>query len=291
MQVNLLPTGSRPIRAFSPARASQGPPLEEPDPYQDRFERSVGGLANMPRLQTLARATWGRPPAYFAFSSEPLPPRAVQRLANRHHGNVLIGVDAGTDIGVRPGSDYEATVRAARAAGARLHVYIEGPGGPTLDRWNPGELERIRRAAARQGIDTRRPDWLARWNAGPWKNHAFEQLREFKRQGFESAEIDNLYRALGNRPERLVAFYREYAEQFRAGHLPRVVLKNINEPQMRALVAAIRSGDLPREMFADFHIYETQAGPRGRSAELAAELGIRTLLSHRTHAYQASGPY
>lgn len=225
-----------------------------------------------------------RPPGYFAFSSEhPVSPRMIESLSKKYDGNVMIGVDAN--------SDYQSTLKAARGAGARLHVYVEGPGGPTDKEWSSDELARIKKAARGQGIDTSRSDWMKRWNSGPWKDHTFNELSKFKQQGFESAEIDNLYRGLGDSPQRLVDFYRDYAGRFRAGQLPKVLLKNIDGPQMEALGQAVRSGQLPREMFSDFHIFETSAGNPGRPSRLAAELGIRTLISRDTNDYAAFGAY
>lgn len=225
----------------------------------------------------------GKPPDYFAFASDTLSPRAVSKLAERYKGNVMIGIDVN--------SDYAATEKAARAGGARLHVYLEGPGGPTNKRIASDELARMKKAAGDQGIDTRRSDWMTEWNRRGWKPHTLKQLREFKQRGYESAEIDNLYRGLGNSPERLVDFYKEYAGWYKNGEVPKALLKNISGPQMDALATAIRNGQIPREMFSDFAIFETSAGSPGRSMKIGSELGIRTLLSYDTNDYRASGSY
>ncbi len=289
----------------APQAASQrigSEPAAAPAPGQGRDQVSVGATSQTGNVNGASpvQFNWanrsaplvpggmgapGTPPAYFAFSSDhPISPRAIQSMAGKYGGkNVMIGVDAN--------SDYGATLKAAREAGTRLHVYVEGPGGPTGKKWTADELGRIENAARKQGIDTRDPKWMDKWNKTGWKAHTFEELGKFKKQGFESAEIDNLYRGLGDSPQKLVDFYREYAGKFQKGELPRALLKNIDGPQMQALGAAIRSGQLPREMFSDFHIFESSAGNPSTPSRLAAELGIRTLVSRDTEQYAASGAY
>lgn len=217
-------------------------------------------------------ARMAEPPKAFAFASETLPVERIEDLTRRHHGNVLIGVDAN--------SDYEEALRAARRGGARLHVYLEGPGGPTGDSWAPDELERVQQAAASVGI--RGSDWQARWEGGGWKVYVLGQLRRYRAQGFESAEIDNLYRV---EPDP-VKFYREYAEWWRQGLVPRALLKNLSGDEVRAVVAAV-----PREMLADFAIFEESAGDPADSLAATAEAGIQTVVSRNTYEYDAFGEY
>ncbi len=216
---------------------------------------------------------------YLEFACEPIAPERVSELAGRYPQGLVVGVDAN--------SEAEATLAAARRAGARLHVYLEGPGGPTGESWAPDELERIQAAARAQGIDTARSDWMAEWEQRGWKSHTLEQLERYRSLGFESAEIDNLYR----NPQSLLDFYREYAGWWRQGLVPRAMLKNVSPEEMRSLSAAIGSGEIPRAMFADFAIFESSAGDPSEPAHLAAELGIKTLISQDTYDYRASGAF
>lgn len=212
------------------------------------------------------------PPKAFAFASETLATERIRDLSRRHAGNVLIGLDAN--------SEHRNALLAAQSEGARLHVYLEGPGGPTGESWAPDELERIRLAAASVGL--RGTDWQARWEAGGWKVYVFGQLRRFHDLGFESAEIDNLYRV---EPDP-VAFYREYAEWWSRGLVPRAMLKNLDGPEMEAVLAAV-----PRPMLADFAIFETSAGDPTASVQASARAGIQTVISRNTFEYDAFGDY
>ncbi|MCA9793847.1 MAG: peptidoglycan-binding protein [Candidatus Eremiobacteraeota bacterium] len=225
-----------------------------------------------------------KPPDYFAYRDKPLGASAVKDLVSRHGRNVMIGVDPTYE-------GWQATDRAAKEAGARRHVYLEGPGGPTGDKWDPEEKQRVVRAARGQGIDTSRPGWMKEWNSTGWKNHTHDQLKDFKKQGFESAEIDNLYRGLGDSPRRLVDFYKEYAGWHSQGDVPSLLMKNVDKPQMQAVVEAVNRGDLPRSMFSDYAIWETSAGPLEGQERLARQLGIRTLVSDDTYNYAARGQF
>lgn len=225
-----------------------------------------------------------KPPDYFAYRDKPLGAGAVKELVGRHGRNVMIGVDPTYD-------GWQATDRAAKEAGARRHAYLEGPGGPTGAKWDPEEKQRVVRAARGQGIDTSNPGWMKEWNDTGWKGHTHDQLRDFKRQGFESAEVDNLYRGLGDSPKRLVDFYQEYASWHRQGDVPTLLMKNVDRPQMEAVAQAIRRGELPRSMFSDYAIWETSAGALEGQERVAAQLGIRTLVSNDTYNYAARGAF
>lgn len=214
------------------------------------------------------------PPAYFAFSSQPLLTDRVTELARHYRGNVLIGVDAN--------SEAENVVLAARRGGARLHVYLEGPGGPTGATWTRDELERIELAARQVGLSG--ADWQKRWDEGGWEVSTFQQLRHYHDLGFESAEVDNLDRVLGT---ELVPFYQDYAGWYQQGLVPRVVLKNVGPETYARLKAA----NLPREMFEDYAIWESSCGDAQESSRASAELGIQTLVSPDTYHYAVSGAY
>lgn len=225
------------------------------------------------------------PPCYFAFSSQPIRPEGVASIARRYGRNVMIGVDP-----TQPG--WEQTDQEARRLGLRRHVYLEGPGGPQADRWHPQLRRRLAAAAREQGIDPCRSDWMRRWDANGWKAHTLAQLRHFHRHGFESAEIDHLDRVLG---EDWLQFLREYAAWFGAGAVPRLTLKNVDGARLRSLARAVRWGEIPRQMFGDFHIWEGAARPLDGVDRLAQELGIRTLVSRPGHvhrqSYEAFGAY
>ncbi|MGE0489863.1 MAG: hypothetical protein AB7S38_11710 [Vulcanimicrobiota bacterium] len=252
------------------------------------FVRVFGMFGRPPeQLGRLGKpASWrGSPPCYFAFASQPIGSEAVASLARRYGRNVMIGVDP-----TQPG--WERTDQEARRLGLRRHVYLEGPGGPQADRWHPQTRRRLAAAAREQGIDPCRSGWMRRWDANGWKAHTLAQLRMFHREGFESAEIDHLGRVLG---EDWLQFLREYAGWFEARQVPRLTLKNVDAPRMRSLVRAVRWGELPRQMFGDFHLWDAAARPLEGADRLAQELGIRTLMTRPGHihnqSYEAFGAY
>ena len=230
------------------------------------------------------------PAAYFMFASSPPLTSTAIRQAKQRHGRILVGFDAGAipDAGEITNSSYKAAVE----AGAELEIYVEGPGGPTGAAWLPDEKERVKAAAALVGVDTKAKDWLERgWNGGGWKAYTFRQLENYKRRGFNAAEIDNLYRVIET-SEGLIAFYKEYGKLCSADRLPQLIMKNIDEPTLRSVVKAIQSNELPRTMFSEFHIFEISSGdPWHMLDKISSEVGIRTVVSTNTRKYAAAGTY
>jgi hypothetical protein len=249
--------------------------------------RSTGPASEPPRPEVIwhDQATGMRLPAkYFMFASAGVPAKKVREAADKY-GRIMVGFDSG--------NVPDSTLKAARQCGAELEVYVEGPGGPTGDAWLPDEAARIKVAAQSVGVDTSRPQkaWMKDWNDWGWKGFTFKQLEGYLHRGYSAAEIDNLYRALGDDPEAYVRFYIEYAALQVAGKLPRLILKNQSEDQLRALVAAVQKGDLPRSMFAEFHISEKGTGDRKKQNELSSRIGIRTVPSNDTYNYDAYGEF
>ncbi|HRD78932.1 MAG TPA: hypothetical protein PK264_23825, partial [Hyphomicrobiaceae bacterium] len=204
---------------------------------------------------------------------------------------LLVGLDATSfeDDG------FSRTRERAETLGAGLMIYVEGPGGPTGDEWADDEKGRIKMAAKSVGVDVTRTEreWLKVWKNGKWKDYTFKQLAKYKDQGFVAAEIDNLYQAVGESDEavKLLQLLDEYQAGVQAGHLPRLVLKNLTGPQLRKIAGAIKSGRLSRDTFAEFHIAEKGTGTPSEQKEEAAKIAIRTIRSTNTHQYTAFGAY
>ena len=232
------------------------------------------------------------PAAYFMFAVKTLPPAAIKE-AKMKHGRILVGFDSGVDL-PQSGEIKNPSFKAAREVGAELEVYVEGPGGATgTTGWSDDELARVKLAAELVGIDTRPKDWQARsWDTGGWKKYTFRQLENYKRQGFNAGEIDNLERVIKTADAR-VAFYKEYAALYGADRLPQLIMKNVDEEELRRVVKAIQTNELPRTMFSEFHIFETEKGQTGWHLldKISNEVGIRTVISTNTYKYATEGKY
>lgn len=240
------------------------------------------------------------PPAYFLFASDvgdgtnAISTKKVDGALKRFGKNILVGVDSGC---VEDG-EAAAIVEHAKKGGARLHIYLEGPGGVTGDEWTRDELARIKTRAAAEGIDTNqsREKWLEAWNNEGWKNSTYKQLRAYKALGFESAEIDNLANGIARTPDAVtrdeyMTFFKSYQQWFEKGDVPRLLLKNLNEDELASVADAAQDGRLSRAMFADFHIAEADSGDNQKQSAQSARMGIKTVFSADTEHYSAFGAH
>ncbi|MFN8609740.1 MAG: peptidoglycan-binding domain-containing protein [Vulcanimicrobiota bacterium] len=229
------------------------------------------------------QAGQSRPPDAFAFACKTLTPEQIKGVADKHGKNVMIGIDPSY-------AGSKAAMETVKKEGLRAHAYLGGPSGPTDGKWDSTERKRLEKNAAALGYDVNTKEGMAGWNKEGWKVYTDQQLRKAKQSGFESAEIDNLDRGLGKDPGKLVGYYQQYAKKFQAGDYPRLMMKNVDGPQMKAVSEAIQSGRLPREMFSDFHIWESNFGknPPGAAAALSKGMGIQTIDSPDTNNYTSS---
>lgn len=266
----------------SPPRA---PPVvrQQPAPGRHNTTPVRGGLESV--------MVDGRPvpAAYFMFASKTLSIASI-RKAKEKYGRVLVGFDAGgIPMNVETDNDSFAV---ARDLAAELEIYVEGPGGKTGDSWDPGEEARVKSAAKSVGIDTKQKGWRTKqWDTQGWKDFTFRQLAYYRGIGFNAGEIDNLDRVIKG-PTALVAFYKEYGARQTAGELPQLVMKNISVEDMTAVIDALQSGQLPRMMFADFHIFECGNSDEWKEVDdLSKTQGIRTVPSRDTYNYDAKGTF
>lgn len=172
--------------------------------------------------------------------------------------------------GVRSEHVRSPAVQAAKEHGARLHVSVRGPGVQYDTRsksWGQDaeavqahrrQLDTLTEAAARVGIVLGGADGgpgLRNWNETGWRRFTREELRELKGLGFESVEVRNLQQSgFCVSEQKLLAFYAEYAEWFRAGEAPRLMPSNLDFGQWRAVKEAVDRKLLDRAMFADFAV-------------------------------------
>lgn len=227
------------------------------------------------------------PAAYYLFASDVLPVADISKAA-REHSRIMVGFDAGNIP--RSGPIEVEAFHVARKVGAELQIYVEGPGGPTGSSWARDEIERIAKAAASVGIDATQPNWRRNhWDTGGWRSFTLKQLADYKQQGFQSAEIDNIGRVIDD-VDGLIAFYKQYDEECRSGRLPQLIMKNVGAEDVEAIVRAVESKSLRRELFSEFHICETSCGYDTRKIDaVTRRIGIRTLESRNTFKYAARG--
>lgn len=256
------------------------------------------------------------PPKYFAFASpsDDVPLHAnglalseVKTIIAQHGSNVMLGFDRGAfsdaDLTAMQQGRIDdvgnAALKYALQRGARLHVYVEGPGGATGSAWSADEKARIRAAARSVGITIRDPSDPRDHGGQAWRDHGWSaytrrQLAELKKAGFESVEIDNLDSAtrIGNDPQGTLAFFLTYAQWWTDGEVPRLLPKNLVEGQATIVVTAVTERDLPRGMFSDFAIAERGVGKdRDAQARTLARIGIQLIKSNDTDNYDAFGAY
>jgi hypothetical protein len=231
------------------------------------------------------------PAKYFIFASDSaghgLNSAKIKSLVAKYGQNVVIGGDTGDDA-------FPHLMAVAKSAGVRRHFYVEGPKGPTGDRFSPDEWRRLVAAAAALGIDANTKAGMRQWNTWGWKKHTRNEILGYAQQGYDSVEIDNMDRAIGigDSPSGMVAFLEEQQAWMAQNHVAtKLLLKNQSEDMLTAIVAAVKAGKVDRNMLADFHISEQDTGNRAAQAKLSREIGIQTLNSNNTYDYDAQGVY
>jgi hypothetical protein len=271
--------------AEAPLAPRPAPPVVRQQPAPAR-QAPAPGRSGLESVMVNGRPV---PAAYFMFASKTLSIASI-RKAKEKYGRVLVGFDAG-GIPMNGETDNE-SFAVARDLAAELEIYVEGPGGKTGDSWDPGEEARVKAAAKSVGIDTKVKGWRTKhWDTQGWKDFTFRQLAYYRGIGFNAGEIDNLDRVIKG-PTALVAFYKEYGARQTAGELPQLVMKNISVEDMGAVVDALQSGNLPRMMFADFHIFECGNSDEWKEVDdLSKTQGIRTVPSRDTYNYDAKGTF
>lgn len=237
----------------------------------------------------------GSPPErYFYFSSDDdavdvlSEPSSVEALGA---ATVVAGIDPGGDL---ESEEFVERADALREQGRRIHVYLEGPGGPTGDDWTPDECERIKAAATDAGVTVPANDdcgdddspWLREWNESAFLVHVERQLAALSSYDIYSIEIDNLARAgfgLEQRPlSELVALFAATRE--RAGSSARLLLKNIESSG--ELLAVL--DDSERELLADYLILEEYLKDDWCAiAATARERGLTAAFSWDTYHFHA----
>ena len=233
--------------------------------------------------------------SYFYFSSghDALSvlstPQAKGRIGK--YSNVIAGIDAGGDTGSPAFLDR---MQKMRSFGWRLHVYLEGPGGPTGSSWSPDECMRVH-SAAQLYVNVPVPPgdqcqddtaaWMKEWNDTGFFRQLQRQLRDLQAFGVESVEVDNLYRAgYGDGGRPLAEFVTRFMNGKTVDNSIRLLLKNVSSPaELDAVLAAS-----PRSAIADFMILEEDFKGQWCAIRAAGhKYGIVTAFSWNTSDYHA----
>ena len=216
---------------------------------------------------------------------------AQARTALAGYGRVIAGIDAGGDT---TSNDFLSRAQKLRAQGWRLHVYLEGPGGPTGNSWSPDECLRAQNAAKifDQSIipptdkcQDDNADWMKEWNQTGFFKQLQRQLSDLQPLGVDSVEVDNLYRAgYGDGLKPLSDFILRFNNGKAANNPVKLLLKNIGSPaELDAILAAS-----PRASIADFMIVEEDFKDQWCALRSTGKkYGIVTAFSWNTFDYHA----
>jgi hypothetical protein len=208
---------------------------------------------------------------FFLNCNDGIPPLRVKKLVDTYGKNILIGIDPGEKDS--PDEDSMLTVKSVKSVGANLHVYLVGPG---MMSWSAGERKQIEYLAKSVKIDTNKSDWKKVWYSTGWKTKNLQQFEYYyKNHNAYSCEIDNIDSStIGNDPDKTVAFYKDLEKQLKAkGIKTKLMIKNLNEDQLRAVIAAKFTTDF----LCEFGMFEEGTGSPKQQIALCEKLGIKAI--------------
>lgn len=262
------------------------------------------------------------PPRYFEFASptdknarnrDGVSAQTIRDLVKKYGKNILIGFDVGRldphilKPGENPLNSLSKTdflhqqleaFKVAKELGVRLHAYLGGPCGPTGSRIEESEANFMRNSAQKLGINTNKSGWMNEWNSWGWKETTKGQIKVLKQLGFESYEIDNLYRdakvnAVQNDDAKKSAALANIVKEAQGwDNSMKLMLKNMDVGDLQAVEKAMQRKEISRARLADFHISEENFKGQWLAIERAsARLGIQMARSHDTRAYACSTEY
>lgn len=195
----------------------------------------------------------------------------VKQIVNKHGKDVLIGIDPGSSD--TPDENALATINAIKEVGAKLHVYLVGPG---MMSWSAEERAQIRYLARSVGIDTTNSNWHTIWTKTGWKKKNLQQFNYyFRKFNAYSCEIDNIDSSyIQNDPEETVKFYTELKNSL-ATHSDgpiktKLMIKNLDEDQLKAVIDAGFSTDF----LCEWGMFEDGSGSPKKQFALCKKINI-----------------
>lgn len=190
----------------------------------------------------------------------------IEDLVYMYGPDILIGGDPGWH------KDFSESMYYVDAFGAKKHVYLFGPG---MWDWSPEEQEEIKEAAESIGLDTTSDSWKTEWyDNGAWEKKVHSWFKYYNKEGFYSAEVDNLDAVMDQDPDKYIKFIERFDKFHKANKIKtKLMVKNLSEEQLKALIQY-----KPREtLFCEFGMFEDGSGDPQAQLDLAAKLGIQAI--------------
>lgn len=209
---------------------------------------------------------------FFLNCNDGIPPDRVERLVDKYGRDILIGIDPGEND--RPSEDPKNTIEKVKDLGAKLHVYLVGPG---MMSWSEQEREQIQRFADSVGIDIEDKNWHNEWIFWGWKEKVLEQFEYyFTEHNAYSCEIDNLDSALDSSdPEQYISYYMELEKALKEKNITtKLMVKNLSEDILLTLQEAINKNDISIDFICEWGMFEKDSGDVDEQIRLCKEMGI-----------------
>jgi hypothetical protein len=208
---------------------------------------------------------------FFLNCNSGISPNKVRSLVAKHGQNILIGIDPGMKD--YPDSDSLMTVKAVSAVGAKLHVYLVGPG---MMSWSADERAQIKYLAKSVGINVLQSNWHNKWKTEGWKKKNFQQFQFYhSKYNAYSLEIDNIDSSyIENDPDETVKFYTELRDSLKkAGITTKLMIKNLDEDQLRSVIDA----GFGLDFLCEFGMFEEGTGSPRKQIALCEKMGIKAI--------------
>lgn len=258
--------------------------------FKNRVQSKIPPEEN-PIVQKVVSAGGGAAPfkRFFFLCSNELDRNLLEK-AQETYGKILVGFDPGMKD--RPEGNSTDIIDIAKDIGAGLHVYFVGP---TMQSWSAEEREQCKYLAESIGIDTSEDGWLKEWYSTGWEKKVYQQFKFYHdKYGCYSLEIDNLdSTSMKSDWDKYVEFFKRLDKWRKEnGVSTRLMLKNIDEDGLAAIEDAVKNGDLDKDLFAAWGLFEDGTGDERKQYEICERLGIRAVTPksglRETHHYGVS---
>lgn len=217
-------------------------------------------------------------PTRFFFRCRNYSEAEVSKFISRHGKDILIGVDPGLES--LPEPDVADLMRFIASKGAKLHVYLVGPG--SLE-WSEDEAEQIKDHARSIGIDVDGDhDWHEQWLHGTrsWETKLRQLLLYYWDEwGIYSFEIDNLDQVWDQDPAQTVLFYQRLAKFLKdEGIGAKLVMKNLTgTKQLHRVFEEVTANRIPVSLFAPWAMFEEGSGNEANQIAICKAMSIRAI--------------